>query len=97
MQLVEDRDDALAAIGSALGSGFKYLSLDLTIAALGWPTAECIVGGTLTLGATCIRFVLALLVAGGGAVIGFDQAGEAWREADRLGQSARGIFEELGP
>jgi len=97
MQLIEDRDDALAAGRTALRSGAKYLSLDATIALLGWPTAECIVGGELTFGATCVRFVLAVLAAGGVGVIGLNQAGEARRQADELGQSARGIFEELGP
>ena len=97
MQLIEDRDDALTARRSALGSGFKFLGIDGTIAALGWPTAECIVGGELTLGTSCVRFVLALIAAGTVGIIGFNQAGEFSRQADESGQSAREVFEELGP
>jgi hypothetical protein len=97
MQLVEDRDEALEASRTALVSGGKSVGLDVTIAALGWPTAECVVGGQLSLGTSCIRLLLALIVAGGGAVIQFDNAVEARHEADEFGQSARGIFEELGP
>ena len=97
MQEIEDRDDALAASRAAFGSGVNFLGLDGTIALLGWPTAECIVGGELTLGTSCIRFVLALLAAGVGGAVGFDAAAEARDLADEYGQSSRGMFEELGP
>jgi hypothetical protein len=97
MQEIKNRDDALAAGQAALQTGLEIGMLNLPIAALGWPAAECVVAGELTLGTSCVRFALAVLAAIGRAAIGFDQAGEAWREADRLGQSARGIFEELGP
>ena len=97
MQLIDDRDEALAASRTAVGSGFKFLGLEGTMELLDRQSAECMVGVKLTLGAACIRFVLALVVAGGGAVFGFGEAGEARREAEEFGQSAWGILEELGP
>jgi hypothetical protein len=66
MQEIKNRDDALAAGQAALQTGLEIGMLNLPIAALGWPAAECVVAGELTLGTSCVRFALAVLAAIGG-------------------------------
>lgn len=67
----------------------------MTIAALGWESAECIVGAEITLGASCIRFALTVLGAGVAAIKGFADSGKASSEAEDIGEDAREIFEGL--
>lgn len=90
MQLIDDRDDALAASADALEFGGMFAGLDVVIASLGWETAECIVAGEVTLGTSCIRFGLTVLAATGAALRGISDSKQARAEADGVANEARG-------